>query len=114
MNTLTITVKVLLNQTSFYFTTEDRLWQALEFESGFPCGHVSMLLDIVYRQLTNTDDPSTDWADWAIQYRRDENNRALSVGDVVVIGEQAYAIEPIAWRRVTVNRWQLVDGPVQP
>jgi hypothetical protein len=105
----TVTVKVLHNE-GYFYTAESRLTQVLEFESDFPaCGHVQMLLDIVYRQLTNTDDPSTDWddLDWAIRYRADERNRALDVGDVVVVGEQAWAIESIAWRRVTVHAAQI-------
>jgi hypothetical protein len=105
-----VTVKVLHNE-GFFYTAAPRLTQVLEFESDFPaCGHVWPLLDYVYRQLTNadnSDDPSIDWddVDWANRYRADE--RALSVGDVVIVSEQAWAVEWIAWRRVDVHAAQI-------
>src|SRR5690242_7870475 len=105
-----VTVKVLHNE-GYFYTAASRLTKVLEFESDFPaCGHPQMLLDFVYRQLTNTDDPDTDWddLDWANRYRADE--RALDIGDVVIVGEQAWAIESIAWRRVTVHASQIVSA----
>jgi hypothetical protein len=100
-----VTVKVLLNQTSRFmaYSAGDRLVQALVFESGFPaCGSVDRLLNIVFEQL-NIDEPR---ADWAIRYRV-ERNRSLSVGDVVVVGEQAWAVDSVGWTPVSVEAGQV-------
>jgi hypothetical protein len=66
------------------------------------CGQVSRLLDIMWKQL-NIDLPQTDWAQ---QYSR-EGNRSLSVGDVLVVSEEAWAAEPTGWRRVSVSADQV-------
>jgi len=100
-----VTVKVLLNLQSRFlpYTEGDRLFHALEFVSPLPnCGHMEMLLMIVFEQL-NIPEPT---ADWAIEYRA-KRNRSLSVGDVVVIGEQAWACEPRDWKSVSVNANQV-------
>ncbi|RAV17491.1 hypothetical protein DQP57_00245 [Mycobacterium colombiense] len=93
-------MKVLLNNSAAFrgYTAGDDLTEAIVFQSSLPaCGHIEMLLKIVFSQL-NKDDPGTTWAQ---EYRRN-GNRSLSVGDVVVIGETAYACEPMGWKRVTL------------
>jgi hypothetical protein len=104
-----VPVKVLLNQTSrgSPYTATDRLRVALGCVAlEFPaCGSMERLLSTVLEQLT-TDDPR---AEWAVQYRT-QYNRSLSVGDVVVVGETAWAVEPFGWRPVTVQASQFVDS----
>ena len=100
-----VTVKVLLNQVSRFmpYSAGDALVQALAFETGFPaCGSVERLLNIVFEQL-NIDEPQ---ADWAVRYRA-ERNRSLSVGDVVVVGEQAWAVERWGFTPVSVAAHQV-------
>lgn len=100
-----VTVKVLLNCGSMFwkYHAGDHLLQALVFECGFPaCGSVDRLLDIVYEQL-NIDEPK---ADWAIDYRA-RRNRSLSVGDVVVVGEQAWAVTSWGFTPVSVMAQQV-------
>lgn len=53
-------------------------------------------LEDVFAQL-NIDSPT---ADWAVAYRA-ERNRSLSVGDVVVIGETAWAVASFGWDRIS-------------
>lgn len=53
----------------------------------------------VFEQL-NIDDPEQPWA---IQYQRDVH-RAFSVGDVVVIGETAWACAPTGWDLLTADQ----------
>lgn len=40
--------------------------------------------------------------DYAHEYRA-RGNRSLSVGDVVVVGEAAYACENVGWKRITTD-----------
>lgn len=54
--------------------------------------HIAAALETVFEQL-NIDDPDQDWAR---DYRR-ARHRSLSVGDVVVIGETAWAVAPRGW-----------------
>jgi len=71
----------------------DELVEVARFNAGTPaCGNMTRLLAIIYEQL-NIDNPT---ADWAQEYRR--HNRALNTGDVVIIGEQAWACEMWDWR----------------
>jgi hypothetical protein len=103
--TETVSVKVLLNQANRFMSYRDgdRLLEVLTFESGFPaCGHVERLLEIMWQQLTT----ALPVADWAQQYRR-ECNRSLSVGDVLVVSEQAWAVELTGWKRVSVRADQV-------
>lgn len=55
-------------------------------------------LEIVFEQL-NIDEPEEDWA---IAYR-DAGRRSLSVGDVVVIAETAWACCPVGWEHITTD-----------
>jgi hypothetical protein len=81
-----VTVKVLLNQTRAPYANTDRLYPAIVFDTGFPAsGGIDRLLHIIRCQL----DIGEPQADWAIKYHA-EGNRSLSVGDVIVVGEQAF------------------------
>jgi hypothetical protein len=98
-----VTVKVLLNldsrcrhrdswpyrDNSTQYKPGHNLLHAITFES--PLGHVGILLHKIWRRLT-TDEPDTDWAK---QYRR-ERHRRMWVGDVVVVGEAAFAVDRIS------------------
>lgn len=85
------------------FAHSDLFVQVLKFDCGFPkCGRVEMLLAIVWDQL-NIDNPA---ADWAQKYRK-EHHRSLSVGDVVVIGEQAFCCDRAGWSPVTLTEAQV-------
>jgi hypothetical protein len=65
-------------------------------------------LERVFGQLNaayhDRDDAPTSWAN---QFRRNVN-RSLSVGDVVVVGETAYAVTKSGWLRITTD--QLLDA----
>ncbi|KMO69838.1 hypothetical protein [Mycolicibacterium chlorophenolicum] len=61
--------------------------------------HVKTALETVFEQL-NIDDPDQPWA---IKYRL-AAHRSLSVGDVVVIGETAWACAPSGWDLLTAEQ----------
>lgn len=67
-------------------------------EAGVP----TKALEMVWHEL-NIDFPTTVWAR---QYR-DERNRSLSVGDVVALGEVAYAVSRTGWTAVTLSTEQI-------
>lgn len=93
-----VSVKVLLNRNNTFtpYRDGDVLDDAASFTSGVPaCGSVERLLEIVFYQL-NMDYPTSKWAK---KYRR-QRHRSLSVGDVVMIADQAWAVEPLGWRRL--------------
>lgn len=96
-----VTVRVWLKVEGWFavnpYEAGDVVYEVLRFETEF-CGH-ELLLRTVVEQL-NISEPQ---ADWAIQYRRQRHNRSLSVGDVVVVGEQAFAVEPVGWRTVHID-----------
>jgi hypothetical protein len=60
---------------------------------------IKVVLEKVFDQL-NIDDPDKPWA---IAYR-EASNRSLSVGDVVVIGETAWAVGPRGWDLITADQ----------
>lgn len=60
---------------------------------------IKATLETVFEQL-NIDDPDQPWA---IAYR-EAGHRSLSVGDVVVIGETAWACAPRGWDLLTANQ----------
>jgi hypothetical protein len=102
-----VPVKVLLRVTCRWW---DRLFVTMESQVDFPsCGHIDCLLSNLLQELT-TAEPS---AEWAINYRR-EYHRSLRDGDVVVIGETAWALEPSGdeWTRVALQADEVVvvDG----
>ena len=106
-----VTVKILHNtNVGKPYTNGDILEETLRFQSPFPaCGHVKMLLQIIYRQL-NGDNPAVDWA-W--QYHQ-QGHRSLSIGDVVIISERAWAVDPNGWREVIVHHHQIDDTAPAP
>ena len=100
-----VTVKVYHNVESRFmpYTAGDKLVETIVFQSPLPaCGSMQRLLEIVWHQL-NVDEPK---AQWAIEYRR-RRNRSLSVGDVVAIGEQAWAVGPTSWDAISVVAGQV-------
>jgi len=103
-----LTVQVMLKHNGQHgapYTDTDPLRVAKSFQIDLAAwGGVEEVLSIVLDHLT-TDDPS---AGFAIRYRR-LYNRSLRVGDVVAVGEQAWALEPSGdWRPVSVQASQLV------
>ena len=60
---------------------------------------VKACLETVFEQL-NIDDPDQPWA---LKYRL-AGHRSLSVGDVVVIGETAWACAPSGWDLLTAEQ----------
>ena len=107
-------VKVYLNEGADMFTpfnaetAELRLAAEFELEdlevgSSFE-GHkieaaVYAALEVVFKQLNVGGDllVATTWTE---KYRAD-GNRSLSVGDVVTIGESAYAVGRFGWDKVS-------------
>jgi hypothetical protein len=95
-----VKVKVLLR-------AGDKLSTAIVFDiwtlHHFRVEHLPKLLHFVRDQL-NRDDPQ---ASFAKEYRA-ERNRSLSVGDVIVVGEEAWAVEQDGgWSAVTVHAEQI-------
>lgn len=101
MMTNKVTVKVLLSLEGDFIHPYPyqsgkllrKLLQVAKFEIPLPaCGDINRLLEIIFHQL-NIDEPQVDWA---VAYRAN-HHRSLSVGDVVVIGEQAWAVDFAGW-----------------
>lgn len=63
-------------------------------------------LDTVYEQL-NIGAVLIPAEPWTVQYRND-GNRSLSTGDVVVVGEVAYAVASFGWQQITTD--ELLDA----
>ena len=61
--------------------------------------NIRAALEVVFEQL-NIDTPDQPWA---LKYRLDRR-RSLSVGDVVVIGETAWACAPVGWDALTADQ----------
>ena len=61
-------------------------------------GSANPALEQAFIQL-NIDSPTEDWAK---EYRANRY-RSLSVGDVVVVGELAYACESVGWKSVSLR-----------
>ncbi len=98
---MTATVKVYLNtneRESFLrgYVPGDPLRLAATWTT--PQHNPGEELNRASREL-NIDEPTTDWAR---QYRADRN-RSLSVGDVVVFGETAWACEKVGWTQVGMS-----------
>jgi hypothetical protein len=66
-------------------------------------------LGLVFQEL-NIDDPQQLWA---IEYRRNRH-RSLSGGDVVVVGEVAFAVTDRDWERVSLRAEQIVAAGRAP
>jgi hypothetical protein len=60
---------------------------------------IKAALELVFEQL-NIDTPDQPWA---LKYRLDRR-RSLSVGDVVVIGETAWACAPVGWDALSTDQ----------
>lgn len=75
---------------------------ATDFIKGKPIG----VLEEVFEQLNVGGDivPATDWT---TEYRAN-GNRSLSVGDVVVVGESAFAVGRFGWDDVSTS--ELVEA----
>jgi len=63
------------------------------------------VLELVFSEL-NVDYPSEQWA----RDYRTRRNRSLSVGDVVQIGESAYAVAGCGWDNVALQAGQIATG----
>ncbi len=94
------------------YRTKTPWWEGLrvwtEFPVAFPaCGHIECLLSTLLSELI-TGEPSEEWA---VKYRQDFH-RSLRVGDAVVVGENAFALEPSGWVRVALQDEEVVviDG----
>jgi hypothetical protein len=99
----TVTVKVLHGLLPGHFL------RVLKFEIAFP-GSVEPLLKNIWMQLNDEpaialtlEEPLTEWA---IKYR-DRHYRSLRLGDVVVIGEQAFELGRKGWSPVTLTADQV-------
>ncbi len=80
-----------------------RLRQAAHFDlhilDHVPAEHLGAgALEIVFEQLNIPYPQHT----WAIDYRR-AGHRSLSVGDVVVLGETAWACAAVGWTPITAD-----------
>lgn len=78
------------------------LYPVLRFELPVPAGAppsaaaITDTLETVFEQL-NIDEPTETWA---LKYRL-AGHRSLSVGDVVCIGETAWAVDISGWQTIT-------------
>lgn len=98
---MSATVTVYLNDTTDYFTPFDattaQLREAVSFDTDVvDLADLQGQLRRVFEQL-NIDTPT---ADWAKRYR-ENRNRSLSVGDVVVIGETAWVVARFGWDQIS-------------
>jgi len=60
------------------------------------------MLELVFHEL-NVDNPTEEWA----QDYRARRNRSLSVGDVVLLGESAFAVAGSGWDNVALQASQV-------
>lgn len=99
---MTATVTVYLNDKTDFFSgfdaTSAQLREAARFDVDAPSTDVELnrVLSSVFEQL-NIDAPT---AEWARRYR-EQCNRSLSVGDVVTVGETAWAVARLGWDQIT-------------
>ena len=98
---MTATVTVYLNDRTDFFTgfdaTTAQLREATRFQVNAPSTSVELnhVLSSVFEQL-NIDAPTTSWA----RSYREQRHRSLSVGDVVVVGETAWAVARLGWDEI--------------
>jgi hypothetical protein len=83
------------------FELPDRLLRQLS--AGVPVA----ALEAIYEQLNIGGTRGIPAAPSTVRYRND-GNRSLSVGDVVVVGETAYAVTKSSWLYITTD--QLLDA----
>lgn len=67
--------------------------------------NVPQLLENIYMQL-NLDEPTQEWA----KAYRIARNRSLSVGDVVQVGETAWAVANMGFTQVSIDTRQIVNN----
>lgn len=100
-------VQVYLNEREdglnflYGFRPDDQLRLAAEYyadASLIQDGQAFAVLNHAFTQL-NIDYPTEPWAK---EYRHN-GNRSLSVGDVVAVGEVAYACESVGWKCVSLT-----------
>jgi hypothetical protein len=108
-----VTVKVYLNESDdsfFGFVNKfspAQLRKAIEFDVALPTGpdqshrQVAALLEIVFTQL-NVGGNLIPATPWTVVYR-ENRNRSLSVGDVVVVGESAFACGKFGWDAISTD-----------
>lgn len=104
-------IKVLLNETSMFKPYGENDELTLAATSAICDTHAEEaggVLDLLFEEL-NVDEPRTEFG----QAYRQARNRSLSVGDVIVLGEVAYACEPGPWRIVTVRAEQITNEKEQ-
>ena len=103
--TTTLTTTVYLNAGAAYSSGFDAatacLYEAARFDLAVGLhapgpAAVTAALEEIFCQL-NIDTPT---AAWALQYRL-AGHRSLSVGDVVTLGETAWACAPLGWTPLT-------------
>jgi hypothetical protein len=98
------TVKVYLNEGPNGFSEfgpRSELHLAIQFEFDQGGAHPQYLLNHVYEQL-NIGGDLVPAEPWTTVYRANRN-RSLSVGDVVVIGETAWAVARIGFETITTE-----------
>ena len=86
------------------FRADDKLMLAVEYYADFALvgdGSANPVLEEAFEQL-NIDEPTAEWA----QAYRQARMRSLSVGDVVVVGEVAYACASVGWEPVSLQAVQ--------
>lgn len=83
---------------------EARLLLAAAFELDPKDWPVEHLLSHIYEQL-NVGGDMVEATEWTERYRANRN-RSLSVGDVVVLGETAWAVASFGFDRITTEALQ--------
>lgn len=96
-----VPVKVLLNDEAFTpFDPETaRLRWGVQWEERGEIFDVPIYLGYIFMQL-NVDEPCEMWA---VRYRQ-QRNRSLSVGDVIVVGEVAYGVDRVGFERISLDQ----------
>ena len=96
-------VNVYLNEGPNHFFGFDPETACLNLSLAFDmenANHYS-ILNLVYEQL-NVGGEIVPATEWTKQYRANRC-RSLSMGDVVVVGETAYACADVGWDRITTE-----------
>lgn len=98
---ITFPIKIYLNdgEDHFYgfrntFANKPELTMVYSFETSFPAPNMHMILDWCFHEF------NVGTGEHAKVYR-DKQLRSLSVGDVVVVGETAWACESLGWSPVS-------------
>lgn len=107
-----VTVKVYLNESRDSFAgfvnqfSPAALRKVIEFDLdgravGDPATNVNLILESVFEQL-NIGGDLIPAAEYTKVYRQNRN-RSLSVGDVVVVGETAFSCESAGWKAISTD-----------